>query len=152
MSVLGFVFVISIITAVITSPFLLLRRPRGTAVFVVAVILGLLIGSTSTLIGRLEVLHYLDGVSANERISVDGRQVQNSEEIINTLKNLTELPAHHSSPTKRIAVEISDHSHLVLWLGRDSNNAREYWVFYPRHFITRSNEIGRVITPLFDAY
>jgi hypothetical protein len=151
-SVLDFVFVISIITAVITSPFLLLQWPRGTAVFVVAVILGLLIGSTTTLIGRLEVLHYLDGVSANERISVDGRQVQNSEEVINTLKNLTDLPAHHSSPTKRIAVEISDQSHLVLWLGRDSNNPREYWVFYPRHFITRSNEIGRVITPLFDAY
>jgi len=151
-SVLDFVFVISIITAVITCPFLLLRWPRGTAVFVVAVILGLLIGSTSTLIGRLEVLHYLDGVSASERISVDGRQVQNSKEIINTLKNLSELPAHHSSPTKRIAVEISDHSHLILWLGRDSNNPQEYWIFYPRHFITRSNEIGRVITPLFDAY
>ena len=152
MSVLDFVFVISIITAVIACPFLLLQWPRGTAVFVVAVIFGLLIGSTSTLIGRLEVLHYLDGVSAKDRISVNGRQVQNSEEIINTLKNLAELPAHHSSPTKRIAVDISDHSHLVLWLGRDSNNPREYWIFYPRHFTTRSNEIGRVITPLFDEY
>jgi len=150
--VLDVVFVLAVVTAVVTSPLLLLRWPKGTAVFIVAVIVGLLIGATSTSIGRLEVLRFLERQSDKHTVSINGHQVQNSDQIVNTLKNLAELPAHHSSPTKRIAIDISDHSHLVLWLGRDSNNPREYWVFYPRHFITLSNEIGRVITPLFDAY
>ena len=152
MSVLDVVFVVSIFTAMVTSPLMLLRWPRSTAVFIVAVILGLLIGATSTSIARFEVLRFLERQSDNRIVSVNGHRVQNSAEIVNTVKNLTDLPAHHSHPIKRIAVDISDHSQITLWLGRDSDNPREYWVFYPKHFITRSNEIGRVITPLFDAY
>ncbi len=115
------------------------------AIFFVAV-------DTSEIIARDEVLSALNSLADSPNVMINGRPVANSREVLSALKALDQLPAHHSSPTKRIAVEISDHSHLVLWLGRDSSNPREYWVFYPRHFITRSNEIGRIITPLFDAY
>jgi hypothetical protein len=60
---------------------------------------------------------------------------------------------HHSNPTKRINVEISEGSHhIVLSLARDSSDPREYWVFYPKYYITRHNEIGRIVAPVFDSY
>jgi hypothetical protein len=75
------------------------------------------------------------------------------EQISAILKTLNWLPTHHSSPTKRISVEIfDDPRHIVLSLARDSGNPREYWVFYPKYRITASNEIGRIVTPLFDGY
>ena len=37
-----------------------------------------------------------------------------------------------------------------LELGRDSDNAREYWVFIPGNAITSKNEIGRITTAAFD--
>jgi hypothetical protein len=56
--------------------------------------------------------------------------------------------------TIRIEVDIQDDRgrKLVLELGRDSENLREYWVFSQSSEITRGNEIGRVTSSLFDRY
>ena len=73
--------------------------------------------------------------------------------MLSALKTLRPLSAHHSSPTKRINVHISEGSHrIALSLARDSSDPREYWVFYPKYYITRYNEIGRIVTPVFDNY
>lgn len=166
MRVLDVLFVAAIVTAFIACPFLLVswsnylshRKEnrafpvKSTIFFAVPVIVGLLSTFTSQSIAQDEVLQLLQSLPANCVLSVDGHKVQNPEEILNTLRAVRDLPAHHSSPTKRITVEISDHSHIVLSLARDSGNPREYWVFYPKYRITASNEIGRIITPLFDAY
>jgi hypothetical protein len=83
---------------------------------------------------------------------VNQQKVKNPVEVIAALRELRDLPAHHSEPTHPIRLDIYDQSHLALSLARDSDNPREYWVFYPRHWITRNNEVGHIITPVFDAY
>jgi hypothetical protein len=152
MSVLDAVFVTAIIAAAITAPFLFMRWQTPKVIFVAAVVVGLVVAASSTSIAQFQVQQFLETQARSASVSINGHQVQNPEEVLTALRELRDFPAHHSSPTKRIAVDVSDHSQLVLWLARDSTNPREYWVFYPRHFITRSNEVGRIITPLFDAY
>jgi hypothetical protein len=120
--------------------------------FIVPILVGIAAADTSQHFAHNQVLAKLDALKDDYRIFTNGRQAQNPSEILAALKKLDWLSAHHSSPTKRISVEISDDSCIRLQLARDSGNPREYWVFYPRYFITRSNEVGRIVTPLFDAY
>jgi hypothetical protein len=145
-------FVLVGIIAVVTAPFLFMRWLTPKFIFGTAVITGLLLGASGTLIGRLEVTYVLEHEDPNATVSIDGHPVQNPREVLNLLEAIQDLPAHHSHPIKRLRVDVSGRRHTTLALGRDSDNAREYWVFYPRHYITRENEIGRIITPLFDAY
>ena len=71
------------------------------------------------------------------------------------------LPAHHSNPTKRLKIRISNHvPRLFLLLARDSGDPTEYWVFWPREYwvfnpkyrLTADHDIGRIKTHLFDTY
>ena len=108
---------------------------------------------TSQEIAQARVLDRLDIIAGKYRISIGAETVANPEEILVALKTLKWMPAHHSNPTKRINVEISDNSgRIILSLARDSGDPREYWVFYPKYFITRYNEIGRIVSPAFDNY
>jgi hypothetical protein len=165
-SVLDFVFAVAGIIGLTSCPFLLLNWFRfwrsgndsqlfpikTVIVFVGAVVLSLVTCWTATPIARMEVLASLDRPWANQRVAINGEVAQNAEEILNALQKMREVPAHHSSPSHEIRIDISDRSHLRLVLARDSDNPREYWIFYPRHFITQRNEIGHIISPLFDAY
>ena len=152
MSVLDCFFVIALATAVITAPFLFMRWLTPKFIFGIAVLVSLGVGASSTSIAQFQIQQLLQKQPTTTLVSVNGQPAKNSEEILNTLRGLSDLPAHHSSPTKRIRVDIHGTRHITLELGRDSTNPREYWVFDPRHRITRNNEIGRIITPLFDAY
>ena len=125
---------------------------KAVLFFIVPILVGIAAADTSQHFAHDQVLDKLDAIKDDYRISINGRQAQNPSEILAALKKLDWLSAHHSSPTKRISVEISDDSCIRLQLARDSGNPREYWVFYPRYFITKSNEVGRIVTPLFDAY
>ena len=147
MSVLDAVFVLAIAIAVIAFFFLGTRWIIPKVIFGAAVIVGLLVAATSGSIAQFQVQQLLESASRGAAVSINGQQVKNGDEVLTALKGLSDLPAHHSHP-----VEVSGGSHVLLWLGRDSDNPREYWVYYPKHLITRNNEIGRVITPLFDAY
>ena len=95
----------------------------------------------------------LESFRANYQLAVNGKAAENSDQILTTLKTLRWISPHHSSPTRKITLEISDTSHrLVLWVCRDSGDPREYWIFYPKYLITAHNEVGRIVTPIFDAY
>jgi hypothetical protein len=119
----------------------------------VSILLGLGAGFTSRDIARENVKARLQTFGDDSRVSINGDFVDNHKEVLSTLRGLEELPAHRSHPTKRISIEISDHnSQLVLSLGRDSSDPREYWIFYPKYLITENNEIGRIKTSLFDRY
>lgn len=144
------VFVLSIVTAVVMLPFFHWFIPK--VIFGAAAIVGLLVAASSESIAQFQVQQLLESASRGAPVSINGQQVQNGDEVLTVLRDLRDLPAHHSHPVKKIIVEVSDQGHLLLWLGRDSDNPREYWVYYPKHLITRNNEIGRIITPLFDAY
>ena len=148
MSALDIVFVITLITA----PFLFMRWLRPKFIFGIAVLVGLAVAASSTSISQFQVQQLLKKQSSGATVSINGQPAKNAEEVINTLKGLRDVPAHHSSPTRRISVDARGTHPITLELGRDSSNPREYWVFYPKHLVTRDNEIGRITTPLFDAY
>jgi hypothetical protein len=140
----------------VSFPTLRNRAPipiRSVLFFLIPLVIALGAAETSKEIGHDEVLRKLKSLKDDCRVSINRDAVQNSREVLSVLRTLDGLPAHHSNPTKRIDIEISDHApRLVLSLARDSGDPSEYWVFWPKYRITANNEIGRIKTPLFDAY
>jgi hypothetical protein len=151
-SVLDAIFVLSIIAALISLPFFGMDWPIPKVVFGGAVIVGLIVAASSKSISQFQIQQRLGSAPSGTAILINGHPVQNGQEVLGVLRSLDDLPAHHSHPGRRITIEVHGKSHFTLWLGRDSDNPREYWVFDPRHLITQNNEIGRIVTPVFDAY
>jgi hypothetical protein len=171
-SVLDFVFVVALLTAVVAVPFLLIgwsnslserqeARPfpiKSTLFFAVPIIIGWLIYLISTSIAQFKARQFLESVSDKCIVAINGNPVQNRNEILNTLRSVADLPTHHSSPTHMIDVDLSDPPrHLSLWVARDSSDRREYWVFAPSPSklglrASLKKDIGHVITPVFDQY
>jgi hypothetical protein len=100
-----------------------------------------------------ETLRFLNSLSDNANVIINGKAVDNPSDVISKLKTLAKIQAHHSHPTQRIRIQVlnSDYS-LTLELGRDSDIPSEYWVFYPGYRHSRLNEIGRINTTIFDKY
>jgi hypothetical protein len=107
------------------------RMPiKSILFFAIPILIALAASETSTGIGHDEVLRKLNSLKENCRVSINGKAAPNSQEIVSVPKTIDSLPAHHSSPTKRINIDITDHApRLVLSLARDSGDPREYWVF-----------------------
>jgi hypothetical protein len=126
---------------------------RSILFFSLPILVTLAVGETSKHIGHDQVMRTLESFRADYQVAVNGKAAQNPDQILAILKTLHWIFPHHSSPTRRVTLEISDPSHrLVLWACRDSSDPREYWVFYPKYLITAHNEVGRIVTPIFDAY
>jgi hypothetical protein len=173
---LDLLFYAAIATAFVASPFLIVnwakfymkKRSRAAfpayvagvefpiksvVFFVTASLVVLVTGSAATTVARQTAVSFLQQPPEQLHVLVNGRPVQNGDEIVLSLRAIASHSAHHSHPTTHIRVEIR-HSqrNLVLELGRDSGIPREYWVFCPTGGITSSNEIGRITSPLFDGY
>ena len=99
-----------------------------------------------------ETLAFLKGARA-AHLTIEGRPIANSGEILAALTTLAPLEAHHSShgPLMRFVITATNGT-LVLLVGRDGHNHREYWVFHPAYRATRTNEIGRIKTAALDAF
>ena len=96
---------------------------------------------------------FLDELSADVKVTINGQTAEKPNQIIAELKKIVPLTAHHSHTTKKIRLEVANRNEtLRLVLGRDSRNAQEYWVFYPKYRYTSRNEIGRINTTFFDDY
>ena len=96
---------------------------------------------------------YLGNVSGDVAVKVNGEFVANPNEIVDKLRKVAPLPAHHSRTTKKICLEIlSNDNVLTVRLERDADIPEEYWVFYPRYRWRLYDEIGRITTNLFDDY
>lgn len=145
------------VTGLVALPFTFYyfhRKPiRSALLFGIPVLIGLAAGDTSQRLAQAEVRDTLDAFKREYQVLINGTSAPNPNDVLLALKKLRWLPAHHSHPTKRINVEIrQDSRHIVLSLARDSGNPREYWVFYPKYYITSHNEVGRIVTPLFDQH
>lgn len=157
------------VIAVIAAPFVLIHgipylrgvnhgfaRKVGVAslaALAVSVLVGLGAASISQDVAESEVKMKLESFGDDSHVSIDAAAARNPKEVLAILKTLDRLPAHHSNPTKRIRIGISSQTDsLALSLARDSDNPREYWLFYPKYFSTAHNEIGRIQTPLLDGY
>lgn len=121
--------------------------------FVGSIIVAIAISEIMTSYCRADTLDFLRDLSGNYNVYVDSQPAHEPAKVVAALKEVAPQLGHHSHPTEMIRVDIqSDKGNLTLELGRDSGNAQEYWVFYPRYGVTANNEIGRVTTPVFDKY
>jgi len=157
MRALDFITGTAFLMALVALPFSLChfhRKPiPSVLIFGIPLLIAFGTCNTSQHFAQDEVLDKLDALDGRYQLSLNGTSVRNPDDILLALRNLRWLPAHHSNPTNRINVEISrDSCQIVLSLARDSGNPREYWVFYPKYYLTTYNEIGRIVTPVFDNY
>jgi hypothetical protein len=86
-------------------------------------------------------------------VSVNGQCFADPAALVAKLRELkyaATQESHALAPLKTL-IETSA-GQIELWLGRDSSNAREYWVFHPGLESTRSNAIGHIFTDLLDAW
>ncbi len=121
--------------------------------FLGAIAIVLIVCDLIKLTAEDRVKRFLDKASAEVTVTIDGEPIQNPYEVITELKKIAPLPGHRSHTTKAIAFEVvSNGETLRLCLGRDSYDNQQYWVFYPNYRYTSRNEIGRIVTNIFDDY
>jgi hypothetical protein len=121
--------------------------------FVVPIQVSFMVGGSMKKTLRAEVIRFLKNITPEATVMVNGKTIQNSQNVISEMAKLTKLAAHHSHPTIRIHAEVIDENRrLRLELGRDSELPTEYWVFCPDYRFTKLNEIGRITTNFFNDY
>jgi hypothetical protein len=127
---------------------------KSIACFVISFVSIFVIGGIKSSSLRNTVKAFLNDVSAEVKVKVNREWFNNPKEIVEVLKKVQPLPAHHSHSTTPIHIEvINDTRSLSIELGRDSQRPQEYWVFYPALFsFTTKIEIGGIVTDLFDGY
>jgi len=126
---------------------------KSVACFAVPFVFIFILGSQMESRISDKVKRFLNEASVGTIVCIDRQPTKNPEWVINELKKIMPLPDHHSHATKRINIELIDgDKKIVIELGRDSDRAQEYWVFYPEYGYTSKNEIGRIITDIFDDY
>ena len=126
---------------------------RTLKIFLVIGAIDFAIYFLSAAIARHQVLRTIDSLSPGYTTFANGHVVQTQGETVKALRNLHWALGHHSHPTTTIDVIISDGSkRITLVLARDSEDHREYWVFFPEYSITSQAEIGRIKTNAFDGY
>jgi len=157
MRALDYIAGISFLVALVAFPFAFYyfaRKPIQCAlVFGIPLITFFCVCDGSQRYARDRVLETLSAFSERPQVSINATPASNLKDVLLALRSLRPPSPHHSSPAKRISVEVAEGSHhIALSLARDSGNPREYWIFYPKYYITTYNEIGRVVTPLFDNY
>jgi hypothetical protein len=143
------------LSALIALPFAVFnfrRRPiRSFLIFVAPILVFLGVCDLGRTIGQAQILAELDQVTDECQVSVDGKPSSNPREALSAFKALRWIPKHHSEPTKPVRIEVSDRSRQFEFLiARDSRDPREYWVFYPKSFITKHNDVGQIVTSAFD--
>ena len=157
MRILDYIAGVAAVAALVALPFTFYyfhRRPlRSVLILGIPILVSFCVCDGSQRYAQDRVLETLGAFGERSQISVNGTPAPNPKDVLLALKTLRSLSPHHSSPAKRINVEISEGSHhIALSLARDSSDPREYWVFYPKYYVTRYNEIGRIVTPMFDNY
>jgi len=126
---------------------------RSFICFVASIFIPIIFGYGMKSTARAEVKAFLNNDSANVRVYIEGKHIENTDQVITELKKIAPLKHQHTRTIKNINIEITIHGEtLRLVLGRDSRNNRKYWIFYPKYNYTSSNDIGRIITNLFDEY
>jgi hypothetical protein len=104
--------------------------------------------------GRAWVLTQLDQLSPDARVQLEGQYLNDPRPVLDALKSLSSMAAHHSHPTRPIHLAITDTSRDVeLVVARDSERRSEYWVFIAGQRgggeLQAGREVGRITTSVF---
>ncbi len=176
MNVLGFITYAAFICALVALPFFVINflryrskvladrslRPRwlkahfplkSVASFAGSIAIGIAAAQLSKEIAHEDVLRELGAFTSDCGIFVAGRPAADPKRVLELLRSLRWVSAHHSHPGHAISISVvCPSNNLDFILSRDSSNPHEYWVFLPRYRVTSMNEIGRVSTDIFDSY
>ena len=127
---------------------------KSVIFFAAPILVAIAIAEIMSSRSRLQALGFLRDLAGTYKVYVNSKPAHDPERVVSALKQVAPAPVgHHSHPTKMIRVDIQGETDsLTLELGRDSGSPQEYWVFNPRFRVTSNNEIGRVITTVFDDY
>jgi hypothetical protein len=92
-------------------------------------------------------------VAADPRsASVNGRAFLRTKALVEQFRALQHPGAGESRALKPFPAMVETAAgRIEVWLGRDSDNRRDYWVYYPRFSSTRAHAIGLISTDLLDA-
>ena len=100
---------------------------------------------------RAELKKFLNNPNIQVKLNGESITQEFTNQIINELKKVDNIMAHHSSPTENINIElISPSANFQLILSRDSEIPTEYWVYMNKYRVTSNNEIGRITSSIFD--
>ena len=126
----------------------------GMAVGGVFILNIMTLASILTARARHDLIAFLDGKNGPFTAQVAERPDEDPDSLLAVLRSVRSLSAHHSYATTALAIRVSDPRGRVvnLVLKRDSSRPREYWVFQADYRTTSNNEVGRVVTPLFDGF
>lgn len=98
---------------------------------------------------RNEIIARLSGTV--ESVSVNGSPSQRPNEIVAALRRLHGIMPHRSYPAGQYDVLVQTaRDTLLLRVCRDSQDAHEYWVYYPGFHATTVNAIGKIDTTALD--
>jgi len=85
-------------------------------------------------------------------VEVNGQSFAPDGQLIADIRNMSQPMGHHSHPIGNVQVTLNTaKGRLILYLGRDSGDPHEYWVFYPGFGATLSNAVGHVFTSVLDS-
>ena len=104
---------------------------------------------------RARVREVLTTASSPVAVVAEGVQVRDPAALLAALRDIKRPSPHHSSPSRCATVTLSSAPNtLRLRLCQDSQDPKEYWVFYTEFRFSAMNEIGRVFiaTPLWQAH
>lgn len=100
---------------------------------------------------RAKVKHHLKNITSDSILTIDGKAMTNMQSIVDELLKVKHIPPNHSHPEKEFIVKILNNSKmLTLKVGRDSRKKDEYWIFYPKYFVSSSNEVWKIRSHIFD--
>jgi|SRR5271165_5064577 len=102
---------------------------------------------------RTAILELLDAPDDQFAVSVNGQLTQNGRAVLDALRGVHSMSAHHSHPDHKIPVVIRRKQEVLeLTLRRDSDFTQEYWIFWTREADNPNRlEIGRINTSVFDS-
>ncbi|SFN07522.1 hypothetical protein SAMN05421594_0829 [Chryseobacterium oleae] len=153
-SLLPFSFVIAAIGLIIAMLTRLFKNDMvkviGIALFIQTFILGILLIIVQNMVVknvRSEVIGILSDPKI--KISIDSADFGSlqTEELKNELLKLKDISTNHSHAMDKKAIQvISPAGNFNIFIARDSNNPKEFWIFTNRYKSGEDKEIGKIKT------
>ena len=101
----------------------------------------------------IELKRFIKDNESQIQIKIDNQKCNNPQPIIDELIKISSLGYHHSSPTRKLKIEIlANGQSKQIVLGQDSQIKNEFWVFDTDFRTTSDNEIGKIKSNLFLQY
>jgi hypothetical protein len=100
--------------------------------------------------------YLLTAVTESSGVIVNGRRLSDPSVVLNALRGIRRVPAHHSSPSAPIHLLLEGGPEPVgIIIARDSNRPHEFWVYRPGsnwHNDPLGQDAGRILSGELDGF